>query len=583
MARVLVIDERDGVAELIVSRLGESTAVETCQRAPQAEDGFAGLLSGGRAGLLSEQNMDTVVYSPPFEARRRPVPDLSHAEAVFKEASRAGVGQFVLLSSAEIYGASHHNIGFLSESRMLLRQEKKTPANRWLELESLAAFYLGDEREARLVILRAAATPHRGGGDYFSRLLKGGVAVTLAGHDPSIQLLSAEDLACAVRRAVERRARGVYNVAPDGAMPLRKALRLAGARRLPVPRTLQRLARSVAARAGLCHPVEQLDYVRYSWTVSNEKMKGELGFSPRRSSAEALREFRAAADGGGSPSKSEAFDDFGMDKSYVDAFGRTLFRFLHDRYWRVEVDGLGHVPREGRAILVGVHRGFMPWDAVMTLHLLARELGRYPRFLIHPGLIKFPFLFNFHTKLGGVIACQENAERLLAGDQILAIYPEGIRGAFALYRDAYRLGKFGRDEFVKMALRHGAPIIPFVTVGSAEIFPIIGKLNWNWWKRRTEWPFFPLTPTWPLAPVPLPSKWHTQYLAPVHVEHRYPPEAADDPETVRAISREVRARMEEAMHAMLRRRKSIFFGSVFGPEAAPGYEEKVGLYEEKVG
>jgi 1-acyl-sn-glycerol-3-phosphate acyltransferase len=280
----------------------------------------------------------------------------------------------------------------------------------------------------------------------------------------------------------------------------------------------------------------------------------------------------------------EEFDDFGMDKGYIDAFGRTLFKFLHDRYWRVEVEGLGHVPARGRAVLVGVHRGFMPWDAVMTLHLLARELGRYPRFLIHPGLIKFPFLFNFHTKLGGVVACQENADRVLAREEILAIYPEGIRGAFALYRDAYRLGKFGRDEFVRVALRHGAPIVPFVTLGSAETFPILAKLDWGWWKRRTEWPFFPLTPTWPLAPVPLPSKWHTRFLAPVRVAERYPPEAAENPAAVRAISREVRGRMEESLQEMLRRRKSVFFGSIFGEASAaaagPGYEERLKLKEK---
>jgi 1-acyl-sn-glycerol-3-phosphate acyltransferase/nucleoside-diphosphate-sugar epimerase len=595
MARVVVIDEREGLAEMLVERLRESRAVETCQRAPQAEDGFGGLLSGGRAGPLLEQDIDTVVYSPPPEARRRFAPDLADAEAVFKESARAAVRHFILLSSAEVYGASHHNIGFLAESRILLRHDKQSPANRWLELESLAAFYLGDGSDVRLIILRPSAMPLPCGDDYFSRLLRVRVAVTLPGHDPSLQLLSPEDLASAVRLAVEGDARGVYNVAPDGVVPLRAALRLAGAKRLPVPRTLQRLARSALARAGLCHPVEQLDYVRYSWTVSNAKIKSELGFAPRRSSAEAVHEFRAARfdaaaraeasstlegfgdsrgpgvlsdsrelDASDGPRGPEEFDDFGMDKGYIDAFGRTLFKFLHDRYWRVEVEGLSHVPARGRAVLVGVHRGFMPWDAVMTLHLLSRELGRYPRFLIHPGLIKFPFLFNFHTKLGGVIACQENADRVLSRGEILAIYPEGIRGAFALYRDAYRLGKFGRDEFVRVALRHGAPIIPFVTVGSAETFPILGKLDWGWWQRRTEWPFFPLTPTWPLAPVPLPSKWHTQFLAPLNVEGRYPPEAADDPATVRAVSREVKGRMEEALQEMLRRRKSVFFGSIFG-------------------
>lgn len=529
-------------------------------------------MSGGRLGFLLEQSIDTVVYSPPQSLERSSTPDLAEAEVVFKECVRANVKNVILLSSAAIYGASHHNTGLLCESHVPLRQAKFTLAHHWLELESLAAFYLGGDEEVRLVILRPAAVPLTDGRDYFSRMLAGRLAFTLAGHDPSLQFLSAEDLAGAVRRAVEGDARGIFNVAPDGVVPLRKALRAAGVRRVAAPRTLQRLSRSALAPARFSFSAEHLDYIRYSWTISNRKAKRELGFRPRYSSVETVVRFAAAlrpANGAGierAELAKEEFDDFGMDENYIEAFGRTLFGFLHDRYWRVEVDGLDQVPTEGRAVLVGVHRGFMPWDAVMTLHLLVQRLNRYPRFLIHPGLIRFPFLFNFHTKLGGVIACQENAERILERDEILAIYPEGIRGAFTPYRDAYRLGRFGRDEFVRLALRHRAPLVPFVNVGSAEIFPIIGKLNWNWWKRRTEWPFFPITPTWPLLPLPLPSKWHTQFLAPIHVERKYPPEAADDPATVREVSREVKRRMQESMDEMLRRRKSVFFGSIFERE-----------------
>jgi 1-acyl-sn-glycerol-3-phosphate acyltransferase len=281
------------------------------------------------------------------------------------------------------------------------------------------------------------------------------------------------------------------------------------------------------------------------------------------------------------------FDDFGMDKHYIAAYGRTLFKVLHDYYWRVEIKGLEHVPRRGRAVLVGIHRGFMPWDGVMLLHLLVQKLSRYPRFLIHPGLIKFPFLFNYMTKLGGIIACQENAAYVLEKDEMLGLFPEGIRGAFALYRDAYKLNKFGRDEYVKIALRHRAPIVPFVTVGSAEIFPIFKAVDWAWWKRNTEWPTFPITPTFPfLPPVPLPAKWHTQFLDPIHLEERYPPEAADEPETVRAISLEVRGRMTEAIREMLSQRKSIFFGSIFKErpviQRQPAYEEKMTFKDEPV-
>jgi 1-acyl-sn-glycerol-3-phosphate acyltransferase len=263
------------------------------------------------------------------------------------------------------------------------------------------------------------------------------------------------------------------------------------------------------------------------------------------------------------------FDDFGMSRPYIAAFGRTLFHFLHRHYWRIEVDGLDRVPREGRGMLVGVHRGFMPWDGVMLLHTVVRGVGRYPRFLIHPGLVKFPFLADYMTKLGGIIACQENADHVLGGGQLLGMFPEGIQGAFTLYRDAYRLGKFGRDEYVKMALRHRAPIIPFVTVGSAEIYPILGKIEWRWFRRLTEWPFLPITPTFPLLPLPLPSKWHTRFLEPMPLDRRYGPDAAQDAEAVRAISQEVRGRMQEALDELRRRRRSIFFGSIFEPPAAP--------------
>ena len=253
-----------------------------------------------------------------------------------------------------------------------------------------------------------------------------------------------------------------------------------------------------------------------------------------------------------------------MDRDYIAAFGRLLLDFLRRFYWRVEVSGLERVPSRGRAILAGTHRGFMPWDAAMVLHIVARSCGRVPRFLIHPGLIKFPFLFNIMTKCGGIIACQENANHILAREELLGIFPEGVRGSFRLYRDAYQLGKFGRNDFVKMALRNSAPIIPFVIVGSAETFPIIAKIEWDWWRRFAKWPFIPVTPTFPFLPVPLPSKWHAQFLAPIHVEDMYPAEAAEDLATVASISREVRRLMQEAINKILNRRKSVFYGSVFG-------------------
>jgi 1-acyl-sn-glycerol-3-phosphate acyltransferase/nucleoside-diphosphate-sugar epimerase len=585
LARVIVIDDRETAAELIVKNLRDSAAVEFCMRAPQKEDGFAGHLSGSLATMLKDHDIDTVVYAPPPGRYRRRSVDLEDAESVFQQCARARIKKFVLLSSAMIYGASPHNPGFISEAHVIPRSDKKRISKDWLDLEALAAAYMGElsGTNIELNILRSCAVLAPGSDDYFSELFRKTLAFVLPGHDPTIQLLSPIDLAGVVSAVVANRAGGVFNVAPDGVITLRAALRLSEASRLPIARTIQRMAR----RLGLAHPIEQLDYIRYSWTISNRKAKRELKWIPCRSSVEALRDFRIAEAGHVTSHQlpSLEFDDYGMDKRYIELYGRRMFKFLHDYYWRVEVKDVHYVPRSGRAVLVGVHRGFMPWDAVMALHLIVRDVGRYVRFLIHPGLIKFPCLFNFHTKLGGIIACQENADFVLKRDEIVGIFPEGIKGAFLHYRDAYKLTKFGRDEFVKIALRHRAPIVPFVTVGSAEIFPILKKVNWAWWKRNTEWPTFPITPTWPfVGAIPLPSKWHTQFLEPLHVEDRYPPEAADDAEVVSAISQEVRRRMEQAIGEMLRRRQSIFFGSIFEEEPSlrrQVFQENIG-YKEKL-
>jgi 1-acyl-sn-glycerol-3-phosphate acyltransferase/nucleoside-diphosphate-sugar epimerase len=524
MSNVVVIGPDPALTELLASRLG------TARTARDAED--LGELAAGA---------DAVV-AVPGELRGEPLVD---AAACLAEKLR-GVPHAVLVSSAAVNEPNAHHPGMVSEERLPALRKGNAVARRWRELE--AAF--GGALEGSptvLTVLRPAALVVPGGRGWWSRLLAGRVAFTPLGFDPTVQLLSPEELADAVAWALEHPRPETYNVAPAGGVPLAKALKAAGTWRVPVPFAVQWLARKALRPLGAA-PADQLDYLRYSWTVSDAKIR-EAGFRPSSSS-----------------SSPPLHDPFGFDPDYVRRLGKYFFRFLHDAYWRIEVRGLEHVPRSGPAVLTGMHRGFQPWDGVMAMYLLTRELGRTPRFLVHPTLVKFPFLAPYMIKCGGLHACNENAAWVLERGELLAIFPEGIRGAFRRYRDVYKLGRFGRDEYVKMALRHRSPIVPFVTVGSAEIYPIFGKISWGWWKRYTEWPCFPITPT--MGTVPLPSKWHTRFLEPLDVQLRHPPEAANDVATVRAISREVRARMRSALDDMLRRRKSIFFGSIFEESAA---------------
>jgi 1-acyl-sn-glycerol-3-phosphate acyltransferase len=540
---IAVASPRDGVTRALAARLAQSPWSLCHSDLPRTL---------ARPGTLA--GFDVVVYRPTLLLREGG-PDLAEAAALLGAVADARPGKLVLLSSAAIYEPSHQQPGLLAEPRVLPRTRNRV-CLRWAELETLARSLLAESGTA-LVVLRPAAVVAPDSPDPLARRLRGRLVLSVFGHDPSVQLLAPEDLAEAVARVVAAPtlagSETVYHVAPAGTVPFRAAARLAGAFRLALPYHPQRLARIVLSRWGLSGPPEEVAWARHPATISGARLERELGFVPRRTSAQALR---------GSPEAPE-FDDFGMDRRYIDLYGRTLFRFLHRVYWRIEVQGLENVPREGRVVLAGVHRGFMPWDGVMALHGLATGIDRVPRFLIHPCLVKFPYLAAYMTKLGGMLACTENADWVLEREGLLGMFPEGIHGAFTMYKDAYRLGKFGRDEYVRMAIRNRAPIVPFVTVGSAEIFPILGRIDWKWWKRWSEWPFLPITLTFPWLPFPLPSKWHTRFLPAIHVEKTYSSEAADDPAVVQAVSREVRSRMAAAIAEMLARRRSIFFGSIF--------------------
>lgn len=608
MPRILVIGSAAALTQSLCQALRKGSAVDGCETFTAAAPGLADYLTSPPAS--SGGAFDGAVY---VAADRGPgeLPDPGDAREALATCTAAGVSRLVVIASAAAYEPSHHHPGLADEerlpplrsSRRAVRQRRDRglpdlrPAAAWRALEEAV---LGDpEAPAGAVrtVLRPPPVPLTGGRDPWSRLLTRRLAAAPLGLDPTVQLLAVEDLAAAVLCALEVGSPGVFNLAPAAPVPLSRALRLAGVRRLPVPSWCLRLGlRWYGGGAA-----ERLDALRHPATVSGERAARELGFIARDSSAGAALALRRRgaprldrlvtlpapprpgpppSSGGGEAGPPLScrwgragepvpgdwhlrFDDFGLDEAYIDRLQGSLFRFLHDHYWRIEMAGLENLPRLGRGVLVGVHRGFMPWDGVMALTAVRRATGRTPRFLIHPSLVKFPFLAPYMIKLGGIHACQENADRVLAGEGLVGMFPEGIRGAFSYYRDAYRLKRFGRDEFVRMALRNRAPLLPFVTVGSAEIFPILAKLRWRWWKRWSEWPCLPITPTFPLVPLPLPSKWHTRFLAPIHVQERYGPEAAEDPAVVSEISEGVRRRIEGELQEMLARRRSVFFGEIF--------------------
>ncbi|HEY1957141.1 MAG TPA: lysophospholipid acyltransferase family protein [Polyangiaceae bacterium] len=258
----------------------------------------------------------------------------------------------------------------------------------------------------------------------------------------------------------------------------------------------------------------------------------------------------------------EPTDDFGYDPAY-DARARPLFDFLYARYFRVECRGVGHVPNEGRCMLVANHSGTIPFDGPMIKAALAREHPgkRDVRWLAEDFVFHFPFLGSFETRIGAVRACQENAERLLRQETLLAVFPEGTKGIGKLFKDRYKLQRFGRGGFVRLALRTQTPIVPVAIVGGEETNPMLLRLES--FAKPLGIPYVPVTPTFPLLGplglLPVPTKWKMTFGEPIGVgEHG--PESENDELLVARIAERVRGAIQEMLDAALRERKSVLFG-----------------------
>ncbi len=264
----------------------------------------------------------------------------------------------------------------------------------------------------------------------------------------------------------------------------------------------------------------------------------------------------------GMRNRSEEVDEFGFDPIYEQKV-LPFFNFLYEKYFRVETDGIERIPAEGRCLLVANHSGTLPYDGAMIKTAVKREhpSHRAVRWLAEDFIFHFPFLGSFSNRIGAVRACQENAERLLRKESLVAVFPEGVKGIGKLFKDRYRLQRFGRGGFIKLCLRTGTPIVPVAVLGAEEANPMLARVEYL--SKVVGLPYIPVTPTFPLLGplglVPAPTKWRISFGEALTFDG-YGPEAADDEILVGRLAERVRATIQGMLDRGVGERRSVWFG-----------------------
>jgi 1-acyl-sn-glycerol-3-phosphate acyltransferase len=258
-----------------------------------------------------------------------------------------------------------------------------------------------------------------------------------------------------------------------------------------------------------------------------------------------------------------AVDEFGFDPDLTDNVLLPALRPLYRNWFRVETIGIQNVPDVGGALVVANHSGTLPLDSLMTAVALHDDhpAHRHIRMLGADLMFRLPVVGSIARKQGSTLACNPDAERLLAAGEVVGVWPEGFKGIGKPFRDRYKLQRFGRGGFVSAALRTGVPIIPCAIVGAEEIYPKIGEVKPL--ARLFGAPYFPVTPLFPLLGplglIPLPSKWYIEFGEPIPTDSLAPSDA-DDPMTVFNLTDQVRETIQHTLYRLLSQRRNAFLG-----------------------
>ena len=255
-----------------------------------------------------------------------------------------------------------------------------------------------------------------------------------------------------------------------------------------------------------------------------------------------------------------AVDEYGFDQEVAEKLLLASLRPIAEKWFRIEVRGVENLPAEGGALVVSNHSGTLPVDGLMTMVTIHDHTGRFLRPLGADLVFRLPVVSSLARKGGATLACNEDAERMLAGGELVGRVARGVQGhrqavQRAVQAPALRPGRVRRRGHAHRRT-HRAAVgrgrrgdLPAASATSPSLARLLGV------------PYVPITPLFPwlgpLGLVPLPSKWLLEFGEPIRTDE-YDAGAADDPMLVFNVTDQVRETIQQSLYSLLRERTSVW-------------------------
>jgi len=142
--------------------------------------------------------------------------------------------------------------------------------------------------------------------------------------------------------------------------------------------------------------------------------------------------------------------------------------------------GLEHVPRARPFLLVGNHTLMGVLDAPLLVLGLHERCGIFVRALGDHLHFQIPIWRDLLMRFGTVEGTRDNCRALMRAGESVLVFPGGGREVFKHKGEQYRLIWKNRLGFVRLAIEHGYPIVPFAAVGAEECYDIVVDSDELW-------------------------------------------------------------------------------------------------------
>jgi UDP-glucose 4-epimerase len=317
-ARAVLITGASGlVGRRVVARLagaeGGSRALETvvaldvrpverAQQLPGVVYETGDIRDPELAKRLEAHGIDTVVHlaavvTPGPESTRELEyeVDVLGTENVLRACVAAGVRRLVYTSSGAAYGYHADAPQLLDETQPLRGNPEFAYADHKRLAEEALARCREEHPELEQLVLRSGTILGESVASPISAIFDRPVVVGVRGAATPFVLIWDEDVAACIAKGVLEGRSGIYNLTGDGAITLREIAHRLRKPFLPLPAwLLDGVLRSLQALGLSSRGPEQVDFLRYRPVLSNERLKRELGFTPRTTSDGCFERYRAA-------------------------------------------------------------------------------------------------------------------------------------------------------------------------------------------------------------------------------------------------------------------------------------------------